>query len=421
MQPFIIEGTSLSKLRTCLVRNHKKININWTIQPTHDSSYKTPLLFITGKQELALKEHQFEIDQLETVIKFAPGLLYWKDKNSVYLGCNDVFAQLAGFADRSEVKGKTDFDLIWKERADLYFEIDQAVIHSGVARLNHIEVISVANDKTITAITNKVPMRDAQGQVIGVLGITTDITYQKEVELALSVAKEAAEVANQAKSEFIANMSHDIRTPLTGVIGLSEILENTLKDPEEREKAHLLHGSGGELLHMLNDILDDVQAERLHEKDVRKQTFDLHQCMHELILLESPATALKNLELKKRIAPNVPRYLCSDRSKIQRILLNLLGNAIKFTQKGSITLEVDCLYVDDTKALLKFGVSDTGIGIPEEAQSQVFNRFFKVSSSYKGIYTGHGIGLHIVQSYATLLGGHISLTSKEGQGSTFNF
>ena len=127
------------------------------------------------------------------------------------------------------------------------------------------------------------------------------------------------------------------------------------------------------------------------------------------------------MELKANIASTVPRYIRSDRNKIYRTLLNLLGNAIKFTQSGSITLGLECLHIDSTKAHLKFSVSDTGIGIPEEAQAQVFNRFFKVSSSYKGVYNGHGLGLHIAQSYVELLGGHITLTSKEGLGSTFNF
>jgi PAS domain S-box-containing protein len=421
MPSFMFKSKASSEQSTYVLINHQKIKINWTIVPTQEAHNKNTLFFIIGKKEIEPRVDHFEIDQLETVIKFAPGLLYWKDKNSVYLGCNQEFAQLAGLTDRKEVRGKTDFDLIWKERANLYVEIDKAVIDSGVARLNHVEVISVSNNKTITAITNKVPMRDAQGQVIGVLGITTDITYQKEVELALSAAKEAAEAANIAKTEFLANMSHDIRTPLSGVVGLSDLLEHTLSNEVQREQAHLLHDSGEELLRMLNGILDDVRSEHLSDGDIQEEAFDINECIQDLVRLELPTTTLKNLRLAVAIEPDVPRYIVSDRKKIHRILLNLLGNAIKFTQSGCITIELKNLSKDESTVHLQFGVADTGIGISPEVQDKIFDRFFRVTSSYKGLYTGHGLGLHIAQSYVSLLGGHITLTSEEAVGSSFHF
>jgi PAS domain S-box-containing protein len=265
------------------------------------------------------------------------------------------------------------------------------------------------------------PLYNNEGICYGVTGIAIDVTDQKIIEQQLREANIKAETANLAKTEFIANMSHDIRTPLTGVIGLSEILELTLQNPEEKEKALLLHDSGEQLLRMLNAILEDVRVEHTGEQQIKEESFDLHQCIHDLVKLESPATTVKQLNFKAQIESGVPRFIRSDRNKIHRILLNLIGNAIKFTQSGCITLGIDCLHLDAATAHLKFSVSDTGIGIPVEAQSQVFNRFFKVSSSYKGIYEGNGLGLHIAQSYVELLGGHITLTSKVGIGSTFNF
>lgn len=419
--PLLSESKEPQHKESVLVDKTLKIKIHWTTITSFDPKLKQSLLFAIGKKEIDLSHEQFTIDQLETVIKFAPGLLYWKDKNSVYLGCNDEFARLAELSDRKEVVGKTDFDLIWKNNAQLYVDVDLAVINSGVARLNHIESIAVTDNKTIIAITNKVPMRNDKGEVVGVLGTTTDITHQKETESALSAAKEAAEVANHAKSEFIANMSHDIRTPLTGVIGLSEALEHSLENAEDKEKAHMLHESGEELLSMLNEILDDIKVEREEKIELAHECFDLHQTITNLIRLESPATQQKGLVLDYYIADDVPTYILSDHNKIQRVLLNLLGNAIKFTESGRIILTTECLHKDKHKAHIKFTVTDTGIGIPEEVQSQIFNRFFKVSSSYKGMYTGNGLGLHIVQSYVNLLGGHITLTSTLGQGSTFHF
>ncbi|KTD11897.1 sensory box histidine kinase/response regulator [Legionella gratiana] len=357
---------------------------------------------------------------LNSIIENLPQLVYWKDRNGVYQGGNKYAAQSLNLNNTSEIKGKTDDDFGWsEERIKSLRDIDNLIIQTGVSCV--VEDAIPINGLVKIYLTSKTPLRNEHGEIMGVLGISTDISEQKKLEEDLRKATIAAEAANTAKTEFIANMSHDIRTPLTGVIGLSEILEQTLQSPEEKEKAHLLHDSGEELLHMLNQVLDDVRAERLDEQDIHEESFDLYQCIEELIRLETPATALKHLQLKSDIASNVPRYIISDRNKIHRILLNLLGNAIKFTQSGQITLGIECLHRSDTHAHLKFNVSDTGIGIPEEIQEHIFNRFFKVSSSYKGLYDGHGLGLHIAQSYIALLGGHITVTSKEGIGSTFHF
>lgn len=357
---------------------------------------------------------------MENIIAEIPISVYWMNTEYIYLGCSNDMAKLLHLKSRHEIVGKTYHDLYDEQSATHYKKADQEVIQTGVS-LSVEEPMFQPDGTQKTYLSKKVPLKNAQGAIIGMLGISVNITERITMEKELEKAKEIAEAANQAKTEFIANMSHDIRTPLTGVIGISEMLEQTLQNKQDRDKAHMLHDSGEELLHMLNEILDDIRAGQLRERDVKKECFDVHQCINDLIRLESPAIALKHLALKTDIATNVPRYIKSDRNKIHRILLNLMGNAIKFTQSGSITLRVACLHRNEHQAHLQFSVSDTGIGIPEKAQSQVFNRFFKISSSYKGIYTGHGLGLHIAKTYVALLGGHITLTSTEGEGSTFHF
>ncbi len=270
-------------------------------------------------------------------------------------------------------------------------------------------------------VSNKVPLVNSKHQVVGIMGITTDITHQKEVELDLKKAKEAAEAATQAKMAFIANMSHDLRTPLAGVIGMSESLEYHLENPERKQEAHLLSQSGAQLLNMFNEILDDIRAGNANEINIQEETFDVHQCIQGLIELEAPTTTSNHLGLQCDIDATTPRYIVSDRKKIHHILLNLLGNAIKFTKIGHITIQVKCLDRTESRVHLQFGVADTGIGIPKKLQKKVFERFFRVDPSYKGRYEGYGLGLHIVQSYVSLLGGHITLTSKKGVGTTFNF
>lgn len=421
MQPFIIKNTTIHENNTFLYCNDKKLKITWTILPSYDNENKMDLIFIIGKKEIQPVDEQLEMVQLENVVKFAPGFLYWKNNDSVYQGCNDEFARLAGLKNRAEVKGKTDFDLIWKDGAELYVEIDKAVVDSGVARLDHVEIIAVSNHKTITAITNKVPMRDSNGNVIGILGITTDITHQKEVELALNAAKESAEVANQAKSDFIANMSHDIRTPLSGIVGMSKLLEESAFSSQERQYAQWVNESGNQLLELLNGVLDVISADTIREDDLNEKTFDLYKTIQSIKQLELPAIQAKQIEFKIEINEQVPRYVVSDKTKFHRILLNLLGNAIKFTNNGYVMIAVKPLGFNENSVQLEIRVEDTGIGIPDDVLAHLFDRFFRVNPSYKGIYRGHGLGLHIAQKYASLLKGDITVQSQVGKGTQFYF
>lgn len=381
---------------------------------------------VISELEKIIKAQSETIFQLKSILDNFPSDVYWKDRDGVWLGLNTHCLEsltrmgIIKTPSEQEVIGKTDYDLFSTATAEGYRANDLNVIENKKEIIVE-EKVHLPDEQVIFLHSTKKPLYDEQRKIIGIIGNTIDITQMKFVEQALQKAKELAEAANQAKTEFIANMSHDIRTPLTGVIGLSEILEKTLQNAQDREKAHMLHDSGEELLHMLNEILEDIRVENPGETGVKAECFDIYQCINDLIRLESPAAILKQLELKVDIAIDVPHFIKSDRSKIHRILLNLMGNAIKFTQSGSITLQIECLERDEKQVHLKFSVSDTGIGIPESVQSQVFNRFFKVNPSYKSISNGFGLGLHIAQSYVELLGGQITLMSKEGVGSTFHF
>ncbi len=375
-----------------------------------------------------MKSVQEVHEYYQKIIGCMPNNVYWLDKNCITQGCNNNVLNFIGLKNLDDFIGLTYEKMGeiagWKAgHSELYKHDDMEVMATGISKLN-IEDPPIYDGKGNPTyyLSSRVPVFDDNHEhVIGIVGISVDITHHKKMEEELLLAKNAAEAANNAKTEFIANMSHDIRTPLTGVIGLSEILENTLQNSEQKEDAHLLHDSGEELLHMLNDILDDVRAEHMSESDLHKETFDLHQCIQDLARLELPTIKLKHLDLRIDMDPKVPQYIVNDRKKIHRILLNLLGNAIKFTQSGRITIAVKCLDIKASHVHLQFGVADTGIGIPKDLQEKVFDRFFRVTSSYKGLFTGHGLGLHIAQSYVSLLGGHITLTSEESVGSTFHF
>ena len=383
------------------------------------------------KEESAVNKARIEaqeqfIKTANTIISSLPGSIYWKDIYGNYLGCSDEMCSFLGMS-KDQIIGKTDGHigqiLNWPIAVSTKaMKDDQEVIRTQSSLLNIEEIpFTDKNGRIIRQLTSKVPLLNAEGTVIGVLGFSVDITQRKQMEEELLIAKEQAESANFAKTEFIANMSHDIRTPLTGMVGMSSLIEAKSTDPEIQEYAQDVHACGDQLLSMLNSILDVISAENINEQDIKDETFDLRHCIEDLVEIEKPTAKLKKLGLHVDFDNNIPPYIISDRTKIHRILLNLLGNAIKFTSVGSITIETKLLTLKDATANIKFAVHDTGMGIALEQQSKVFERFFRASPSYKGLYTGHGVGLHIAQSYAKLLRGEIKLSSIEGEGTTFSF
>jgi len=276
--------------------------------------------------------------------------------------------------------------------------------------------------KETIVLSQKTPLRNSQGLVVGVLGISIDINDRKKMEADLLEAMIAAEAASRAKSEFMANMSHDFATPLTGIIHMSTILKNKLPTSDGVQEAQWLKESGEQLLELCNGILQSVSADNYTEQDLRAECFHLLQFIEGIYQLERPMLRAKGLQFKIDIDENIPTYLISDRMKLHRILLNLLGNAIKFTQTGFVSLSMQCLEKTTDTVVISFKVIDTGRGVAPEVQDKIFERFFLVNPTYKGVDHGYGLGLHIAQKYVRLLGGtEITVDSCEGKGSCFSF
>ena len=258
------------------------------------------------------------------------------------------------------------------------------------------------------------PIRNSSGEVVGVAGISMDVSELKN-------AREKAEAANHAKTEFIANMSHDIRTPLNGVISVSEILRKMAYSQEDKEYGEMIYVASQRLLELLNSVLDVAVLEHVNENDIHTETFNVYDLLKHLCGLMQASSHAKGIELKLEMSKNLPHYLMSDRLKVQRIIQNLLGNAIKFTHQGYIRLHAKLLSKSKNIARIQFCVEDTGIGIPKHQQSQIFERFFRATPSYEGVYQGHGVGLYIVKKFVRLLGGEVEVLSKEGEGTQFFF
>ena len=269
-------------------------------------------------------------------------------------------------------------------------------------------------------LTRARPIRGEAGHIARWVGAITDIHGLQEAEDALKVAREAAEAANAAKSEFLATMSHEIRTPLNAVIGMSGILLDSDLGPDQREQARVVHRAAQALLTLVNDVLDfsKIEAERMELEAV---DFDLRALVEETIDMASPNVAGRAVELAFMVHADVPSGVRGDPGRLRQVLLNLISNAIKFTEKGEVVIRVTLSSSTDAQACVRFTVSDTGIGIPAWQLSRLFQSFTQVGASTSSRYGGTGLGLVISRRLVEMMGGEIGVESEEGKGSTFWF
>lgn len=392
----------------------------WTYAFQHADSKKKSYFLILGKKIDALdkKENNAEKINLNKVIENLPEYIYWKDKDLVYQGCNKHVAKYLGLNSPREIVGKTDNDFNWGEnRIRILRDIDNKIIKRGITVIDE-EVIPRPNHTKRFMLTSKSPLYNETKKVVGVLGVSVDITERKKMEENLKKAKMAAEAANKAKSEFIANMSHDIRTPVTGILGLAQEFYDNSTVTNIKNDAKTLVSATHELLSLLNEIIDVIGLAS-GEMKTKDENFSLRHLIRHNMNLIKPAIKHKNLNMSLSIEDSIPDYLYGNRRYLDRILLNILGNAVKFTERGSVDIVVTTHSSNDNKIKLKFSIHDTGIGIPKNKQQIIFQHFSRLNPSYQGIYKGSGLGLYTVKKYLREMKGTIHVTSKEGKGSCF--
>jgi PAS domain S-box-containing protein len=383
------------------------------------------------------KKAQFEnTAKLRAIFETLHDLIWLKNAEGVYLACNPMFERFFG-AKESEIVGKTDYDFVDSELADFFRAHDDKVMDANKTVVIE-EWITFADDGRRALLeTLKTPMRDAQGHLIGVLGLGRDITQRKQAEEELKkhrdhlenlvaerttdllIAKEAAEAANIAKSTFIATMSHELRTPLNAVLGFSELMSHDESATEaQKETLRIINRSGAHLLSMINDVLDisKIEAGRL---DVDIQAFDVIKLLNEIGEMINVRAVAKQLSFSVNLAANIQRFVKSDSGKLRQVLINLLGNAIKFTKEGDVRLQAHTEpFTSIDTMLLVIEVIDSGFGIPADKLDELFKPFVQLVQENADV-KGTGLGLAISKSLIELMGGQISVNSVVGEGSTF--
>jgi len=349
-----------------------------------------------------------------------PDFIFAKDRQSRFIAANIALAHFMGVRTTDELLGKTDFDFSPKNLATAYFEDDQKVIRTGVALCNREEEGVDRQGNKLWLLTSKVPLRDKIGNITGLVGTGRDITNRKLAEIEMRKAKEAAEQASRTKSEFLANMSHEIRTPLNGILGMTDLALDTTLTAEQRDYLETVKLSADSLLTVINDVLDfsKIEAGKIELEIIDFCVLDTLEAALKTLALRADE---KGLELLCDISPEVPESLRGDSGRLRQIILNLVGNAIKFTERGEVALKLRVDAQDGPFHVLHFEVSDTGIGIPEDKLKLIFDPFSQADTSTTRKYGGTGLGLTISSRLVSMMGGQIWVRSRVGQGTQFHF
>ncbi|WP_440115774.1 PAS domain S-box protein [Paenibacillus sp. QZ-Y1] len=346
--------------------------------------------------------------------------IYGLDADGITMFINPAAASMFGY-EAEEFVNKSSHPIIHHSRADgSHLPKDDCPIHmtvmDGQCRTVKEDVFWRKDGTSFLVEYQVTPIID-EGQIRGAVIVFNDVTGDREIVR----AKETAELAAQAKSEFLSMVSHEIRTPMNGIVGMTELLISTDLSEEQREYAEIIRESGDALLNILNDILDFSKLES-GKMAIAYEPFSLREMLEQVAELFSPGAEKKQLKIRYRLNPDIPQFMVGDAMRIRQILVNLVSNALKFTDQGSIDVSVDIIHGNRPElSMLDFAVKDTGIGIPEDKLDQLFQSFSQLHPVINRKYGGTGLGLVISKRLVEIMGGSIGVESEDGEGSTFRF
>ena len=371
-----------------------------------------------------IEELESKIFELKTVINEVPGNFYWKDLDGNYQGCNDNVIQSllkvplkdgVILKSRDDLVGKNNFDVFCDELAETLTANDNLVTSLGSEQVfveSHTNILN----KQQYYLSKKAPFYDDEGNIVGLIGSAHDITKQKKLELELEEALKKSMADSKAKEAFIDSLSHDIRTPLTGIIGLIDVIyKGTKKIPKLHENVVTLKSATLSFLDFFNEILATVEDIDINEPENEEVLVDLSDLLFNLENIFVPALKDKKLKFTASVSEDVPLFILARKHILVRILTNLIGNAIKFTSKGEINVLISKSRIS---SYLDISVKDTGIGIAKKNLDKIFDRFTRADFR-NNKYKGNGLGLFMVAKYVSALNGQINVDSKVGKGSEF--
>ncbi|MDC1067580.1 PAS domain S-box protein [Candidatus Kapabacteria bacterium] len=355
---------------------------------------------------------------MQSLYDSIPDLIFAKNTSGNYVQANTAFKKFIGM-ENNDVIGKTDYDLFPKDTADFFRENDKKMLDQGFKR-NNEEWVDYPDGSKVLLDTLKTPFFDLNGTLLGLLGISRDITERNKAQEKLEKAIQAADAANSAKSQFLANMSHEIRTPMNAIIGLTHLALKTDLDKKQHDYLSKVEKSAKSLLGIINDILDfsKIEAGKLSVEHIE---FDIEQVIDTVSNLITFKAQQKGLELVFGIDHEIPVNLVGDPLRLGQIITNLCSNSVKFTDNGEIFVYVKRVMDSSKEIKLEFSVKDTGIGMTQDQVNKLFQSFTQADSSTTRKYGGTGLGLTISKSLVEMMNGDIWIESEPDVGTTFYF
>lgn len=349
---------------------------------------------------------------LKRVLNVIPGHIYWKDVKGRYLGCNKQQALSLGMT-ADEMIGKTDFELPWKSRAQELSDVDQRVMREN-RKIEVEETVQLPNnDYLSTFLTQKTPLLNDNGDIVGIIGVSQDITEKKRL-------KDRQEEILAKYQEFVSNQEHDIRTPISCVVGLSESLIDLLSEPEHIELAKHINESAKAQQAYQNSLIDGIYLFEEQTESFSRR-FNLKTTIEEVKSIYACAFKANQLSVEMLYDESLPRYLWGDWFRLQKILVCLLSNSVKFTESGGkVWIRCNGISKSEQEIVLSIEVEDTGVGIAEDKLATIFEPFSRLTLSNLGRYPGRGLGLTLAKKMVRELNGEIDVTSVIGKGSVFH-
>jgi two-component system sensor histidine kinase/response regulator len=374
--------------------------------------------YTINRRRVAEEERRAGEERYRRIVETTPDGYYEVDINGNYTFFNDSMCDLLGYS-RTEMTGMNHSANLDEANSQKLLNAINQVYRTGQS-IKALDFKFTRRDGSLRHAESSITLiTDSKGQPAGFGGFLRDTTERRQAE-ALRQAKMAAETANREKSRFLANMSHEIRTPLNSIIGLIELMLETDLRPDQREDLDVVISSAYALLSLINNLLDFSKIEA-GKFELEKTPFDLRDFMKETIRMMAMRTQTKGLELSYRVATETPDRLLGDPDRLRQIMLNLIENAVKFTDEGEVVVHVESDNLSESEAHLRFSVEDTGIGIPRDKQESIFSAFRQVDPKITNRYGGTGLGLAVSAQLVKLMGGKLAVSSQTGQGSRFEF